>query len=66
MRLTKKHFEFIADTVGPVVGWPSQLHELADKLAETNPRFDKDKFLRRATQAWEDNNLEDIEDQIPH
>lgn len=66
MRLTKKHFEFIADTVGPVVGWPSQLHELADKLAETNPRFDKNKFLRRATQAWEDNNLEDIEDQVPY
>lgn len=56
MRMSKQHFDFIADSVGPIVGWPSALHELADKLSESNPRFNKEKFLKRATDAWSKTN----------
>lgn len=53
MKMSRQHFDFIADTVGPMVGWPSQLHDLADKLAASNPKFNREKFISRATNAWE-------------
>jgi len=66
-RMTRAHYEFIADTIGPLVAWPSQLHTVADKLAATNSRFDKDKFVRRATKAWEDqHDIQGINDEIPY
>jgi hypothetical protein len=54
MKMSRQHFDFIADTVGPMVGWPSQLHDLADKLAASNPKFNREKFISRATNAWEE------------
>ena len=67
MRMSKQHFDFIADTVGPMVGWPSQLHDLADKLAMSNPRFDREKFINRATAAWEKTyEPKEFEDEIPY
>ena len=67
MKMSKQHFDFIADTVGPMVGWPSQLHDLADKLAASNSRFDREKFLNRATTAWEKNYIpKEFEDEIPY
>lgn len=64
--MTRQHYEFIADHIAPKVEWPSHLHDIADTLAATNPRFDKQKFLVRATKAWENNNLqqEQIDDEI--
>jgi hypothetical protein len=53
MKMSKQHFDFIADTVGPMVGWPSHLQTLADELAKSNPRFNREKFISRATNAWE-------------
>ncbi len=47
MKMSRQHFDFIADTVGPMVGWPSQLHDLADKLASSNPKFNREKFISR-------------------
>lgn len=65
-RMTRAHFDFIATQIGPHITWPSRLHEIADKLAASNPLFDKDKFINRATKAWEDANLrdEEIDDEI--
>lgn len=65
MRLTKQHFEFIADDVAPLLSWVTGIEELADKLESTNPKFDRDKFVRRATQNWEaryQSSLEEIND----
>ena len=66
MRMSNKHFDFIADTIGPMVGWPSHLHVLADELAKSNPKFDRDTFLRRATDAWEQVNqrIHEVDDEI--
>jgi hypothetical protein len=64
MRMSKQHFDFIADSVGPIVGWPSALHDLADKLAESNPRFNREKFIQRATTAWENTNKYIMEEPI--
>ena len=66
-RMTRAHYKFLADTLGPLVSWPSHLHVVADELAATNPRFDKEKFLRRAIKAWEDkHDIEPINDEIPY
>ena len=58
-RMTRAHYQFIADNIGPHLSWPSTLHDIADKLAATNPLFDKEKFIQRATKAWEDAHLDD-------
>ena len=67
MRLSKQHFEFLADEVAPLLSWVTGIEELADKL--TKPDFDRDKFVRRATKNWEDkyqSSLEEINDDIPY
>lgn len=53
--MTRQHFEYIADVMGPIVGWPSDLQSIADALERTNPRFNREKFIQRATKKWEDN-----------
>ena len=66
-RMTRAHYDFIADKFGPLVPWPTHLHEVAEILADTNPRFDKEKFLRRAIKAWEDkHDIAAINDEIPY
>lgn len=67
MRLTRQHFEFMADEVAPLLGWATGVNELADKLQQTNPRFDRDKFVKRATKNWEQRyqlSLEEIDDDV--
>ena len=67
MRLTRQHFEFMADEVAPLLGWATGVNELADKLQKTNPRFDRDKFVKRATKNWEQRyqlSLEEIDDDV--
>lgn len=67
MKLSKQHFEFLADVMGPLVGWPSQLEEVADHLAKTNPRFNRAKFIHRATLQWELHYVApEIDDEIPY
>jgi len=66
MRMTRQHFEWLADEVAPTLPWPTHIEVLADKLAATNPRFDRDKFVARAVKNWEDNyNPPEIDDFIP-
>lgn len=67
MRLTRQHFEFMADEVAPLLGWATGIEELADKLKSTNPRFDRDKFVKRASKNWEQRyklSLEEIDDDV--
>ena len=66
MKMTRQHFEWLADELAPLLPWPTHIQGLADKLAETNPRFDKGKFIARAVKNWEDNyNPPEIDDFIP-
>jgi hypothetical protein len=63
----RRHFEFLADELGTIMQWPTALHDVADALTKTNPRFDRDKFLRRAMNVWEQTHeLPDLEDEIPY
>lgn len=65
--MSTAQLNFIADEIGPMVGWPSQLQSIADVLVKTNSRFDRDKFIRRATAAWEQNHeFDSIGDNIPY
>jgi len=66
-KLTKETFEFLADELGTIMSWPTALHDVADALAKTNPRFNREKFLRRAMNVWEaTHELPDLEDEIPY
>jgi phosphoenolpyruvate carboxylase len=65
--MTRKHFEWVADTVAPMVNSPLIIERIADDLEAMNPRFDRDKFVDRAIKAWEKNHIpEDIDDEIPY
>lgn len=65
-KMTRKHYNFIADMIGPMVGWPSHLQVIADELAATNPLFNREKFLQRAVAAWEAKQKHvELDDEIP-
>jgi hypothetical protein len=66
--MSRGHYEFIADLIGPQVAWPSHLHTIADHLEETNPKFNRERFLARAIKAWEGAQitLENLDDEIPY
>jgi len=65
--MQQRHFEYLADNVAPLLGWPTQIKKMADELAETNPRFNREKFIQRATKAWEAANpMEPVDDYIPY
>ena len=65
--MQQRHFEYLADKVAPLMGWPTQITAMADLLKETNPRFDREKFISRAVKAWEEAHpVEDLDDNIPY
>jgi len=65
--MTQRHFIYLADNVAPLMSWPTQIHKMADELAATNPKFNRDKFIQRAVAAWEKANpREPIDDHIPY
>jgi hypothetical protein len=63
-KFTRQHFVLLADTIAPMMFSPTDIERMADILAHTNDRFDRDKFVRRATEAWEEKNIrpEDMEE----
>ena len=65
--MTRKHFEWVADSIAPMVNSPLVIERIADELQEMNPRFNRDRFVDRAIKAWERNNLpHEIDDEIPY
>lgn len=65
--MQRRHYEFLADEVAPLMGWPTSIHRMADKLSKTNPNFDRDKFISRAVKNWEDANpVEELDDGLPY
>ena len=66
MKLTRIHFEFIADSIMPYVEYPTSIVEIADELAKTNPNFDRDKFIKRAVANWEDRSLASMPIDMDH
>jgi hypothetical protein len=65
--MQQRHFEYLADYVAPLLPWPTYIHQMADKLADTNPKFNRDKFISRAVAAWEAAHPpEDLDDVIPY
>jgi len=55
----------LADKLGPTTGWPTQISMWADVFAEADPRFDREKFISRATNAWEQEHQFILDDEIP-
>jgi len=67
-KLSRQHFDYLADELGTIMEWPTALHDVADALAKTNPLFNREKFLRRAMNKWEETHHDPVflEDQIPY
>jgi hypothetical protein len=65
-RMTRGHYQFIADTLNKYSAKPSEqlfLAELfAGDLAQTNPRFKRDMFIARATKPHK--TVQDYVDEI--
>ena len=63
-----RHYEIIATKFAPKLSWPDKIHDLAKYLAEDNPKFDYNRFVSKATQAWEESNIKEpeLDDEIPH
>jgi len=60
MKLSRQHFEFIADDIAPLLENPTSIEVIADKLEDTNPNFKRETFTQRALKNWEDANLNDM------
>jgi len=66
---TRRDFEFIADYIMPHMSWATGIEQVADELKRTNPRFNRDKFIERATKNWEERYMqgqENLYDDIPY
>jgi hypothetical protein len=57
MKLSRQHFEFIADKIAPMLANPVFVEDIADELEDTNPNFDREKFTQRALKNWENENI---------
>jgi hypothetical protein len=57
MKLSRQHFEFIADTIAPMLANPVFVEDIADKLEDTNPNFNREIFTQRALKNWENVNI---------
>jgi hypothetical protein len=66
-KMGRAQFDYLADMFGEVVAWPSTLEYIADRLEETNPRFNREKFIKRSTVKWEESHdLPELDDEIPY
>ena len=66
-RMTRAHYNFIADVIAPQISWPTKLRDIADELEATNSAFNRGKFLSRATKAWEAaQDVDEIDDEVPY
>lgn len=64
MKMSRQHFEFIADTIAPLLGNATSVEIIADKLEETNPNFNREVFTRRAIEKWEDQNITELLEEL--
>ena len=53
MKLSRQHFEFIADTIAPLLESATSIEVIADELQHTNPNFNRETFTQRALKNWE-------------
>ena len=68
-KFTRRDFEFIADYIMPHMSWATGIEQVADELKRTNPNFNRDKFVDRATKVWEEHyerGRDDFYDEIPY
>jgi hypothetical protein len=64
MKLSRQHFEFIADDIAPLLEKPTSIEVIADKLEDTNPNFNRETFTQRALRNWEDANIETLLEEL--
>jgi len=55
----RRHYEFLAEQVGPLLSTPTDAERLADLLEQDNPAFKRGVFVSKAVSHWEKRNLPD-------
>ena len=63
--MTRKDYIKIADAIATQLS-PQAHVTIANVLEEINPRFDRDKFLKRTLKLWEEKYHAEIDDEIPY
>jgi len=53
----RRHYEFLAEQVGPLLSMPVDVEILADMLEKDNPSFKRGVFVSKALRAWEERNI---------
>jgi hypothetical protein len=62
MKLTRQHFEFIADNIAPLLFSPTDVERMADRLEKTNNNFKRGVFVSRCLKNWEERNLKGVDE----
>ena len=62
MKLTRQHFEFIADNIAPLLFSPTDVERMADSLEQTNNNFKRGVFVSRCLKNWEERNLKGMDE----
>jgi hypothetical protein len=53
----RRHYEWLADNVGPLLAYPTDAERLADLFEQDNPAFKRGVFVDRMTARWEERNI---------
>lgn len=64
MKMSRQHFEFITDTIAPLLESATSIEVIADKLEETNPLFNRKVFTDRALKNWEEKNIAELLEEL--
>jgi hypothetical protein len=63
--MNRNDIEELAQKLGPTAAWPSQIHLWADAFASMSANFNRKRFIRIATEAWEDEYIPpEVDDEI--
>jgi len=60
-------YEELALKMGPTASWPSQIQSWADVFEQSDPTFNRKRFVERAIAAWEEcYDAPELDDHIPY
>jgi len=57
----RRHYEWFAEHVGPLLGTPTDAERLADLFEKDNPAFKRGVFVSKSVQRWEERHIPEEE-----
>jgi len=53
----RRHYEWLAENVGPLLSTPTDAERLADLFEDDNPAFKRGVFVSKMIDKWEERNI---------